>query len=88
MAVTSVYSVLFSLPIARRALEIIAQQQIIQVRDLKEKMESEANADDTRMALRTLKDLRLIDEKQTSIEDFNTLYVTAEGLETVRKINP
>jgi predicted transcriptional regulator len=41
---------------------------------------------ETKQALRVLKSASLIDEKGAPIEDFNTYYVTATGLEASREV--
>jgi hypothetical protein len=80
------FAFLLTQPTARKILDKVVQYKLIQVRDLVKQTEPDANAETTKGIVRELKDLRLIDEKTSAIDDFNTLYVTAAGLEANRKI--
>jgi hypothetical protein len=67
----------------RGIFEAVAHPRTILVRDLKSRFPDEALLNRT---ISLLKSADLIKEKPSAIDDFNTLYVTADGLSAVKAL--
>jgi hypothetical protein len=67
----------------RGIFEAVAQPRTILVRDLKTRFPNKVLLNQT---ISRLKNAALIKEMPSVIEDFNTLYVTADGLSAVKAL--
>lgn len=68
----------------RDTFELIASVRKIRLKDLLDRLH--ASKEDASVRLIRLKDANLIEEEKASVEDFNTYYVTADGLSVERKL--
>lgn len=76
-------------PMARVLFEQVAKNRSIRFEQLLKRVQflySTLSREDARATLQQLKNAQLIGEISSPIEDFNTYYITAEGLEAGRKI--
>jgi DNA-binding transcriptional ArsR family regulator len=77
-------------PTARMILSVVAKSRLMLRGDLltraREQFGESVAQETIQTNLDRLKSLHLIDEKQTPVDDFNTLYITAEGLDANRRI--
>ena len=80
MALNVELSNLFRDGTTRGVFEAVAQPRTILVRDLKSRFPNNVQLDQT---IRRLIKAELIKVKPSIIQDFNTLYVTADGLSAV-----
>jgi hypothetical protein len=71
-------------PKARGVFEAVAKPRTISLRDLKSSFSSD---EDLQESIAVLKEADLIGEKPAVIQDFSTLYVTANGLNAVLALN-
>jgi len=73
-------------PIARAVLEQVAKSRYVRFDELLKMTQPKIDRAAVKDALSKLKDMHLVDEKSTSIEDFNTFFITADGLEASRLV--
>ena len=71
---------------AKAILEQVAKNRFIRFGDLLDKTEPRFDRLEAKRAVGKLKELKLIDERESAIEDFNTLFITADGLAASRKL--
>lgn len=71
---------------AKAILEEVARNRFIRFGDLLAKMQPLLDRAEAKNAVGKLKKFSLIDEKESAIEDFNTLFITADGLAASRKL--
>lgn len=71
---------------AKAILEQVAKNRFIRFGELLEKTRPQFDRTEAKRAVGKLKQLNLIDEKESAIEDFNTLFITADGLAASRKL--
>ncbi len=74
-----------SQPAVRFVLEHIAASGLIRRGDLERQTPTEIDKGTMDDALQRLKEMHLIEEKESPIQYFNTLYITADGLQALRK---
>lgn len=88
MAVDLATFALLAKPLNRQLFETVVKERSIRFADLLRRASiPDNNRDNARLALQELKDARLIKElaPMQNFEDFNTYYVTADGLEASRQ---
>jgi len=88
MAVDPITLALLAAPVVRLVFERVLKNRSIRFGDLIKQVEQVDPNVDRRQAKATLDQLQnahLIKEKGSALEDFNTYYVTADGLEASRK---
>jgi hypothetical protein len=73
-------------PMIGTVLEQVAKNRMIRFGDLLQMTDPPTAREAARGAIRKLRAMRLIDENESAIEDFNTLYITADGLSAIRKL--
>jgi predicted transcriptional regulator len=83
MAVDLETLTLLSEPATRRVFEHVVKNRSIRLEELMRQLD--IDRDHARTTLRQLQRAQLINEKGAGIEDFNTYYVTADGLAASRK---
>jgi hypothetical protein len=83
MALNVELSNLFEDGTTRGVFEAVAKPRTILVRDLKTRF---PNNDQLNQTISLLKNAALIKEMPSVINDFNTLYVTADGLSAVKAL--
>ena len=74
-----------AIPNALHLLDLIAKRRSIRFGELVKLVQAYSNREETKKMLIQLKDAKLIKEKVSTVEDFSTYYVTAEGFEAHRK---
>lgn len=72
-------------PMVRPIFKLVVKNRSIRFGELARQVEPEVNREQAKITLKELKDAHLIKEKGSAVEDFNTYYVTADGLEASRK---
>lgn len=75
--------------VAREALKAVLKSKSIALTDLIERLIKDQATIDPEQAkdeLRKLKEMHLVEAASSGIEDFDTYYVTASGLEAGRKV--
>src|SRR5688572_11292525 len=73
---------------ARSALNHVAKSRWLRFSELVDKgADPAAGREQAQATIRKLQDLKLIDVEPASIEDFNVVFITADGLETCRKLD-
>lgn len=71
-------------PTARDILAQVAKSRYIRFSDLVKQVSPQADRPKVKDTLHRLIDLRLVDERKTSLEDFDTFFITPEGLKANR----
>ncbi len=84
----TILSLLSSSParLARTVFDQIVKSRSIRFGELAQRI-PDADPSGLRAVLQELKTADLVKELGSAVEDFNTYYVTAEGLEANRKVN-
>jgi hypothetical protein len=86
MAVDFATFALLAKPLVRQVFETVVNERSIRFNELLRRAAlSDEKREEVKAALRELKGANLINEIGSVIDDFNTYYVTAAGLELHRK---
>ena len=81
MAVDFATLSMLAVPTVRLVFEQVVKNRSIRLGELIERVRPKVDRENVEEMLRELKDAELIKEKGSAIEEFNTYYVTANGLE-------
>lgn len=71
---------------AKEILEQVAKNRFIRFGELLAKIKPSFDRGEAKRAVGQLKQLNLIDERESAIDDFNTLFITADGLAASRRL--
>jgi DNA-binding transcriptional ArsR family regulator len=87
MALDTATMAVLSAPLIRTIFELVAKERTINFKDLAAQLqEKQIPKEEVSKSLETLKEVSLIKEHPASLEDFNTLYITADGLSAERQL--
>jgi hypothetical protein len=81
--------ILMSDAVTRSMFEVVASNRWLRMGELLDQgsAKSHVSREAAQDSVRKLQDLKLIDVKSSGLEDFNTVFITAAGLEASRKIS-
>jgi len=86
MAVDFATLSMLAVPTVRLVFEQVVKNRSIRLGELIERVRPKVDRENVEEMLRELKDAELIKEKGSAIEEFNTYYVTANGLEANQEV--